>query len=146
MLYYKENTDKSITNCLFCKSDRYLKVNRRGIEKKIHVKKMWYFPLIPRLKRLYSSMATASHMRWYSENQRDPNIMCHPSDGEAWKHFDRMHPEFSQDPSNVKLGLCSYGFSPFGQFGKTCPCPIILTPCKFLIHKYFIFCSPSPMR
>ena len=34
--------------------------------------------------------------------------MCHPSDGEAWKHFDRMHPEFSQDPRNVRLGLIVY--------------------------------------
>jgi len=54
MLYYKENLDKSITNCFFfCISDWYLTVNRRGIEKKFHVKKMWYFPIIPRLKRLY---------------------------------------------------------------------------------------------
>ena len=43
--------------------------------------------------------------------------MRHPSDGEAWKHFDRMHAKFSQDPRNVRLGLCSYGFSPFGQVG-----------------------------
>ena len=68
MLYYKENSDMSITNCFFCKSDRYLTINRRGIEKKFPINKMWYFPLIPRLKRLYSSMVTASHMRWHSEN------------------------------------------------------------------------------
>jgi len=62
MLCYKENSDKSITNFFFCKSDRYLTINRRGIEKKFPIK-MWYFPLIPRLKRSYSSMATAFHMR-----------------------------------------------------------------------------------
>ena len=40
-----------------------------------------------------------------------------------------MHPEFSQDPRNVRLGLCSDEFSHFGQFGKTNSCwPIILTP------------------
>ena len=90
---------------------------------------MWYFPLIPRLKRLYSSMATTSHVRWHNENQRDPNVMCHPSNGEAWKHFDTMHPEVSQDPRNVRLVLCSNGFSPIGQFGKTYSCwLIILTP------------------
>jgi len=63
-------------------------------------------------------MAIAPHMRWHSENQRDPFILCHPSDGEAWKHFDRMHPEFSQDPRNVILGLCADEFNPFGQYGK----------------------------
>jgi len=90
---------------------------------------MWYFPLIPRLKRLYSSMAIAPHMRWYAENRRDPSILSHPSDGEAWKHFDRMHPKFSQDLGNVRLGLCADGFNLFGQYGKSYSCwPVILTP------------------
>ena len=52
--------------------------------------------------------------------------MCHPFDGEVWKHFDRMHLEFSQDPRNVRLGLCSDGFSLFGQFGKTYSCWLII--------------------
>ncbi|RDX72926.1 hypothetical protein CR513_47534, partial [Mucuna pruriens] len=63
MLYYNENSDNIITKCL-------------------------YFPLIPRLKRLHSSIVTASHMRWYSHNERNPTLLCHPSDGKAWKHFD----------------------------------------------------------
>lgn len=55
--------------------------------------------------------------------------MCQSSNGEAWKHFDRMHLEFSQDPRNAKLGLCSDEFSPFVQFWKTYSCwLIILTP------------------
>lgn len=126
MLYYKENSEKSITNCFICGMDRYKMVTRRGVEKKIPLKKMWYFPLIPRLKRLYSSMATASHMRWHSENQRDPTILCHPSDAEAWKHFDRIHPEFSHDPRNVRLGLCADGFNPFGQSRKSYSCWLML--------------------
>ncbi|XP_068502114.1 uncharacterized protein [Phaseolus vulgaris] len=64
MLYYREHCHKSITNCFICGMERYKTVTRRGIEKKIVVKKMWYFPIIPRLRRLYSSMATAPHMRW----------------------------------------------------------------------------------
>ncbi|XP_068504318.1 uncharacterized protein [Phaseolus vulgaris] len=129
MLYYREHCHKSITNCFICGMERYKTVTRRGIEKKIAIKKMWYFPIIPRLRRLYSSMATAPHMRWHSENQRDPSILSHPSDGEAWKHFDRIHQDFSQDPRNVRLGLCADGFNPFGQYGKSYSCwPVILTP------------------
>ncbi|KAL0337718.1 UNVERIFIED_CONTAM: hypothetical protein Scaly_2046900 [Sesamum calycinum] len=33
--------------------------------------------------------------------------MCHPSDVEAWKHFDRMYPKFAEEPRNVRLGLCT---------------------------------------
>ena len=59
MLYYRENCHKSITNCFIFGMERYYTVTRRGIEKKSVVKKMWYFPIITRLRRLYSSMATA---------------------------------------------------------------------------------------
>ena len=63
-------------------------------------------------------MTTASHMKWHSENQSDPNVMCHPSDDEAWKHFDRMHSEFSQDPRNVRLGLCQIGLVLLVNLGR----------------------------
>ncbi|RDX66630.1 hypothetical protein CR513_54583, partial [Mucuna pruriens] len=72
----------------------------------------------PRQLHLARTLAITSHMRWHSENERDPALLCHPPDGEAWKHFDRLHPEFSKDPRNVRLGLCADGFNPFGQYGK----------------------------
>ncbi|KAK6793718.1 hypothetical protein RDI58_007171 [Solanum bulbocastanum] len=56
---------------------------------------------------------TAIAMRWHdSERPNDGNIR-HPADGEAWKDFDSMHPNFSKDPRNVRLGLSSDGFNPF---------------------------------
>ena len=55
--------------------------------------------------------------------------MCHPSDGEAWKHFDETFPDFAVEPRNVRLGLCVDGFTPFGQSGKPYSCwPVIVTP------------------
>ncbi|RDX77934.1 hypothetical protein CR513_41861, partial [Mucuna pruriens] len=107
MFYCNENSNKSIIKC-------FKSITKRGIQKNIFVKKMCYFPLISRLKRLYSSIATTSHMRWHSENERDPTLLCHPSDGEAWKHFDKLYLEFSKDPRNVRLRLCPYGFDRFG--------------------------------
>lgn len=81
------------------------------------LKKMLYFPLVPRLQRFYSSLATASHMRWDCDNPREPNILSHPSDGEAWKHFDETYLDFVVDPLNVRLGLCADSFSPYALFG-----------------------------
>ncbi|KAL0462435.1 UNVERIFIED_CONTAM: hypothetical protein Slati_0131100 [Sesamum latifolium] len=55
--------------------------------------------------------------------------MCHPSDAEAWRHFDRTHPNFAAEPRNVRLGLWTDGFAPHGQYGRTYSCwPIILAP------------------
>ncbi|KAL0307869.1 UNVERIFIED_CONTAM: hypothetical protein Sangu_3007200 [Sesamum angustifolium] len=56
-------------------------------------------------------------------------VMCHPSDAEAWKHFDDTHPDFATEPRNVRLGLCADGFAPHGQYGKSYSSwPVIITP------------------
>lgn len=129
MLYYKDQAAKTVLHCKFCGADRYKTTSRRGVEKKTALKRVWYFPIVPRLQRMYSSVTTAPHMRWHSESQRESGVLCHPSDGEAWKHFDRVHPTFAREPRNIRLGLCADGFNPYGQSGKSYSCwPVILTP------------------
>ncbi|XP_059277583.1 uncharacterized protein LOC132031647 [Lycium ferocissimum] len=90
MLYYKD--DKGLESCKFCGRARF---KRTHSGKRVAVKAMHYLPLIPRLKRLYASNSSAPHMRWHSENRRPHRVMCHPSDGEAWKHFDATYPNFA---------------------------------------------------
>ena len=34
----------------------------------------------------------------------------HPSNGEAWKHFNSVHPHFLVESRNVRLGLCTDEF------------------------------------
>ncbi|XP_021730557.1 uncharacterized protein LOC110697498 [Chenopodium quinoa] len=38
--------------------------------------------------------------------------MAHPSDSATWKHLDCRFPKFASEPRNVRLGLCTNGFSP----------------------------------
>ncbi|CAH9124646.1 unnamed protein product [Cuscuta epithymum] len=124
MLYYKE--DIALAQCKFCFEPRFKKSNKPN--SKVPRKRMHYLPLIPRLQWLFASPSSAKHMRWHFENQREPGVMCHPSDGEAWKHFDQMYPQFASKPRNVRLGICSDGFSPFGMSAKSYSCwPIIVT-------------------
>lgn len=108
MLYYKD--DATLDSCKFCEKPRFKRLSSGNM---VAVKAMHYLPLIPRLKRLYASMSSAPHMRWHFENRRPPGVMCHPSDGEAWKHFDRTYPDFASEPRNIRLGLCADGFTPF---------------------------------
>jgi hypothetical protein len=54
-------------------------------------------------------------MRWHRNNISNPNILRHPSDGKAWKHFDEVYPDFALESRNVRLGLCSDGFTPYTQ-------------------------------
>ncbi|KAK4403018.1 hypothetical protein Sango_1042500 [Sesamum angolense] len=53
--------------------------------------------------------------------------MCHPSDAEAWKHFDWMYPDFAKESRNIRLGLCTDGFTLHCQYGHTYSCwPVII--------------------
>ena len=74
--------------------------------------------------------------------------MVHPSDDEAWKHFNRMHPYFSAESRNVHLGLCTNGFNPLRLFAAPYSCwSVILTiynlPPRMCMRPEFMFLSTS---
>ncbi|XP_075103289.1 uncharacterized protein LOC107767631 isoform X1 [Nicotiana tabacum] len=126
MLYHKD--DAALEACKFCGLSRFKKVTNAKA-KKVPIKRMHYLPIIPRLKRLYVSLSSAPHMRWHYKNRRAPSVLCHPSDGEAGKHFDRMYPDFANKPRNIRLGLCANGFTPFSVSAAPYSCwPIFVTP------------------
>ena len=54
----------------------------------VPAKVMWYFPIIPRFKRLFKSAATAKLMSWHAENRSKDGKMRHPSDSPAWRNVD----------------------------------------------------------
>jgi hypothetical protein len=101
-----------------------------GKYKDVPAKRMLYFPIIPRLQRLYASTESAAEMKWHHKNKNNSNILRHPSDGKAWKHFDDVYPDFAMEPRNVRLGLCADGFTPYIQVSASpYSCwPVIVTP------------------
>jgi hypothetical protein len=56
---------------------------------------------------------TAEPVRWHDEGRSKDGKLRHAADGQAWKDFDMLHPEFASEPRNVRLGLSSDGFNPF---------------------------------
>lgn len=125
VLFWKEN--ETLEKCPTCGEPRYKFNNGKG--KKIPHKILRYFPLIPRLKRLYMSKKTAVDMRWHKEKRVEDEILRHPADGEEWKNFDQRHPMFSQDARNVRLGLATDGFNPFGNMSTSYSMwPVIVMP------------------
>ncbi|XP_076884504.1 uncharacterized protein LOC143533696 [Bidens hawaiensis] len=120
-IFYGDNKDAII--CPVCQSSRY-------VRNKIAYKKLRYFPVTPRLKRLYTLRHTAKDMRWHKEVRKDEHgVLRHPADGRAWKHFDKLYPKFADDPRSVRLGLASDGFNPFSNMTTTHSMwPVILMP------------------
>ena len=96
-------------------------------------KVMRYFPLIPRLKRLYMSTKTSQDMRWHKEDvdrlELKDDVLRHPADGLAWKEFDKKYPDFAADSRSVRLGLASDGFNPYRLLNTThSTWPVVLIP------------------
>ena len=98
------------------------------------------------------SPRTAKHMTWHQTHDAVDGVMVHPSDGEAWKRFNSVHPHFSIESRNVRLGLCIDGFNPFGSFAAPYSCwPVILIvynlPPRMCMGPEFMFLStviPGP--
>ena len=128
MIYWGE--DSELISCKFCNHPRYKRHHASNRQKtNVPHKNMYYFPLTPRLQRLYASKVTVNDMRWHKEHNTKEGVMRHCSDSPAWKHFDQIHPSFAVESRNVRLGLCTDGFQPFGQTGQQYSSwPVIVTP------------------
>ncbi|WVZ49928.1 hypothetical protein U9M48_001243 [Paspalum notatum var. saurae] len=72
---------------------------------------------------------TSDDMRWHDEGRTKDGKLRHPADGEAWRDFDARYPDFAADARNVRLGLASDGFNPFGNMSiKHSTWPVMLVP------------------
>ena len=61
------------------------------------------------------SSKIACDMRWHFDKRVDDGILRHPTNSKAWKSFDELYPSFALSPRNIRLGLASDGFNPFGS-------------------------------
>ena len=136
MLYWGDDVDRS--ECKTCNTSRWKKEANsdesggKKKRKKKPAKVLRYFPLTPRLQRLFMSSKLAEHMKWHVTDKNPDGLLRHPRDGEAWKSFDSDNPEFAQEPRNVRLGLATDGFNPFGTMStKYSIWPVLLVPYNF---------------
>ena len=120
--------------CHVCESSRWKvdKKNASSVEpkgKRKPAKVLRYFPLIPRIQRLFSTSKTSDDMRWHDEARTKDGKLRHPAGGDAWIDFDGRYRDFAADARNVHLGLASDEFNPFGNKNlKHSTWPIMLVP------------------
>ena len=83
------------------------------------------------------SKHTTVDMRWYKEKRIDiDGVLRHPADAEGWKDFDQKHRWFAQEPQNVRLGLATDGFNPFGNMNNSYSMwPILVFPYNLPLWK-----------
>lgn len=106
------NETKNLEKYEICEASRYKNNDASDGDqgnngKKVAAKKVQYFPLKPRLQRLFWSSRIAPLMRWHVEQRIDNGVMRHPANSLAWKTFDKYNPIFASDSRNVRLGLAT---------------------------------------
>ena len=63
---------------------------------------------------------TTHDMRWHEEKRvKNDAYMRHPADSLAWQSFDNQYLEFGLEARNVRLGLTTDGFNPFGNLSTS---------------------------
>ncbi|KAI5337813.1 hypothetical protein L3X38_017084 [Prunus dulcis] len=95
ILYRKEYEDS--TNCPTCGISRWKEGKDSILKEGVPAKVVWYFPPIPRFKRMFQSHETAKSLTWHAARKSIDGQMSHPADSPSWKLLDDKWPEFVHD-------------------------------------------------
>ncbi|KAL4573860.1 hypothetical protein LXL04_020680 [Taraxacum kok-saghyz] len=121
MLYRNQYAD--LHNCITCGTSRYKRKNlitensstsKNGPPAKV----LWYLPIIPRLKRLFANPKDAKLLRWHAEERKIDGKIRHVADSPQWRNIDSKFQEFGAEIRNIRFGLSSDGFNPFGSLSS----------------------------
>ncbi|KAA0066216.1 transposase [Cucumis melo var. makuwa] len=111
----KKKEFANATECPECGQSRWKNVKDRNEKrKKIPSKVIWYFPPIPRFKRLFRSIECAENLTWHASERIEDGKLRHPADSPAWKLVDFKWPNFGSEPRNLRLALSADGVNPHG--------------------------------
>nr|ABF97873.1 transposon protein, putative, CACTA, En/Spm sub-class [Oryza sativa Japonica Group] len=87
-ILYRGEEYENLEACLVCKALQYKirrddpgEVDGQLTKKRIPAKVMWYFPIIPRLRRLFRNKGNARMIRWHAEERQQDGMLRHPADG-----------------------------------------------------------------
>nr|AAX96443.1 transposon protein, putative, CACTA, En/Spm sub-class [Oryza sativa Japonica Group]ABA92562.1 transposon protein, putative, CACTA, En/Spm sub-class [Oryza sativa Japonica Group] len=124
-ILYRGEEYENLEACPVCKALRYKirrddpgEVDGQLTKKRIPAKVMWYFPIIPRLRRFFRNKGNARMLRWHAEERQQDGMLRHPADGSQWRNIDRKFKEFGKDARNIRFGLSTDGMNPFGEMSS----------------------------
>nr|AAX92775.1 transposon protein, putative, CACTA, En/Spm sub-class [Oryza sativa Japonica Group]ABA93319.1 transposon protein, putative, CACTA, En/Spm sub-class [Oryza sativa Japonica Group] len=124
-ILYRGEEYENLEACPICKALRYKirrddqgEVDGQLTKKRIPAKVMWYFPIIPRLRRLFRNKGNARMMCWHAEERQQDGMLRHPADGSQWRNINRKFKDFGKDARNIWFGLSTDGLNPFGEMSS----------------------------
>ncbi|KAL6176938.1 hypothetical protein ACLB2K_053570 [Fragaria x ananassa] len=114
ILYRDLNVDSK--KCPSCNASRWKLVNDGSEKVGVPAKTLWYFPLIPRFRRMFQSTVSAKELTWHARGRKKDGMMRHPADSPTWKMVDTNWPDFGTEPRNLRLALSTDGFHPYASY------------------------------
>ena len=119
---------KKLQICPKCNASRWKTNMHTGeVKKGVPQKVLRYFPIIPRLKRMFRSEEMARDLRWHFHNKSTDGKLCHPVDSVTWDQMNAKYPLFASEERNLRLGLSTDGFNPFNMKNTRYSCwPVLL--------------------
>ena len=114
---------------------------------------MHYFPITPCLQRLFMSQHTSEEVIWHIEKCLNfESVLIILQMEKLGKYFNKKFSEFAKDPRNVRLGLATDGFNPFGNMSTSYSIwtvmlvPYNMPPWKCMKENKFIMTLFIPSR
>ena len=102
----------------------------------------------PKIETIVRKCTEGENLRWHSDKRiSDGRYLRHPIDSPQWKKIDSMFSKFGSEARNIRLGLCTDGFNPFGSVSSThSSWPVLLViynlpPWLCTKRKYVLMCS-----
>lgn len=126
ILYRKEYHDA--TSCPTCGVSRWkASTNIAKPKTGIPAKVLWYFPPIPRFKRMFRNKENSKNLTWHASERTIDGLLRHPADSTDWKLVDHLWPDFASESRNLRLALAADGINPYGSQSSTYSCwPVML--------------------
>ncbi|XP_027912681.1 uncharacterized protein LOC114172392 [Vigna unguiculata] len=93
-----------LDKCPKCRALRYKKNSAP-------MKVVWYFPIIPRFRRMYHNAQDAKSLRWHADERICDGKLRHPADSPQWAKVDHDYPNFGKEPRNLRLALSTDGIN-----------------------------------
>ena len=95
--------------------------------KVVPAKVLWYFPPIPRFRRMFQSPKTANDLKWHAQERENDGQLRHPVDSPTWQLVNQMWQQFSSDSRKLRPAISAYGINPHISMTSRYSCWPIIT-------------------
>ncbi|XP_073152786.1 uncharacterized protein [Henckelia pumila] len=125
ILYRKEYED--FANCPTCGISRWKLGNKSMVKEGVPAKVLWYFPPIPRFRRMFQNKAISKELTWHAYKRIRDGYLRHPADAPSWKLVDHLWPDFKSEDRNLRLAISADGINPHSLMSSTYSCwPVLM--------------------